>query len=106
MPDNYHDNFKTLQGKFVKIIPEFDIFGTIFSNSRSKRVIKADTIALRQHDIMQWMVDNNKFVDGKPLKRAEILRKAFENYTNSISDEEFNLFLENYASLLKKTWYK
>ncbi len=102
MPKNYHDNFKTLQGKFVKIIPEFDIFGTIFSSSREKRVIKADAVALRQHDIMHWMIDNDKFIDGKPLKRVEVLRKAFEDYANNISDEEFKLFLNNYADLLKK----
>lgn len=102
LPENYHDNFKTLQGKYVKIIPEFDIFGTIFSSSRKKRIIKSNAIALRQHDIMLWIVDGNKFVDGKPLKRVEILRKAFEDYANTVSDEEFALFLNNYESLLNK----
>lgn len=102
MPKDYHDSFKTLNGKYVKIIPEFDIFGTIFSNSRKKRVIKADGIALKQHDIMLWKVNKNKFVDGKPLKKAEVLRKAFEEYANNISNKEFELFLDSYASLLRK----
>ena len=102
MPKDYHDNFKTLQGKYIKIIPEFDIFGTIFSSSRKKRIIKANAIALKQHDIMLWEVDKNKFVDGKALKRVDVLRKAFEEYVDVVSDEEFELFLDNYASLLKK----
>lgn len=102
LPNNYHDNFKTLTGKYIKIIPEFDIFGTIFSSSRRKRVVKSNAIAFKQHDIMSWQVNNNRFVDGKALKRVEVLRKAFEDYANNISDEEFNLFLDNYAALLKK----
>ena len=102
LPENYHDNFKTLQGKYVKIIPEFDIFGTIFSSSRKKRIIKSNAIALKQHDIMLWVVDKNKFVDGKPLKRVDVLRKAFEDYANTVTDEEFELFLNNYENLLKK----
>ena len=102
LPENYHDNFKTLQGKYVKIIPEFDIFGTIFSSSRKKRIIKANAIALRQHDIMLWEVDRNTFFDGKPLKRVDVLRKAFEDYASTVTDEEFELFINNYANLLNK----
>lgn len=102
LPPNYHDNFKTLQGKYIKIIPEFDIFGTIFSSSRKKRIIKANAIALKQHDIMLWIVDGDRFVDGKALKRVDVLRQAFEDYANTVSDEKFELFLDNYASLLKK----
>lgn len=102
LPTNYHKLFKTLDGKYTKIIPEFDIFGTIFSSSRKKRVVKSSGIALMQHDPILWKVNGNKFVSGKQLKRVDVLRKAFEDLVNTISDKEFEQFIDSYASLLKK----
>ena len=102
LPKNYHDNFKTLKGKFIKIIPESDFFGALFSNPRKKRVIKANGVALMQHDPMNWQVQDNHFIPGTLNKETVLIRDIFENFINNVSDNEFKQFIDGLNETLAK----
>lgn len=96
LPKNYHDNFETLKGKYIKIIPEYDFFGVIFSSTRKKIVIKSDAFALMQHDGMTWQIKGNKFVRGTLNKESQYNRKAFNDFLRSIDKEQRKQFIDEF----------
>lgn len=94
--------FARIRRKYCKIIPEQAIVGTLFSNDAGYRVVKSYGAGMDQHDLMQWMIRNGRFVYRKDV-RGRNARKAaiFNRWMNSLSRQQTRLFVETLYRLLR-----
>ena len=94
--------FIRICGKYCKIIPEQAIIGTLFSNDAGYRVIRSYGTGMEQHDLMQWMIRNGRFVYLKDV-RGRNARKAdiFNRWVNSLSRRQIRLFVEMLYRLIQ-----
>lgn len=80
--------YDTVIEKSTKIIPEFDVFGSLFSHNKNTYVIKSDGVMLMQHDAFTWLVEGTKFVPGKLTEESKTIRKAFSDFLKKATPDE------------------
>lgn len=78
--------------KSTKIIPEFDVFGSLFAHNKNTYVIKSDGVMLMQHDAFTWQVEGTKFVSGKLTEESKNIKKAFSDFLKKASFDECEAF--------------
>lgn len=78
--------------KSVKIVPEFDVFGSLFAHNKNTYVIKSDALMLMQHDAFSWQVEGTEFIKGKLTEESKTIRKAFSDFLKKASLDECKAF--------------
>ena len=87
-------NFHYFEDRIVKLIPEFDVFGMLFSHTRHTLVIRANASALMQHSAMSWMVEGNTFLKGTLSEESRQFREKMNTFLSTVSKEECKNFCD------------
>lgn len=75
--------------KYIKIVPQDDIVGTIFDDDREHYVVKSDAFGFIQHDMFSWQVKDLSFIRCDSLDKGSIkLRKTINEYINKVPRNE------------------
>ena len=95
------DSYNLIKDKIIKIMPEFDIFGILFSSSKNTKIIKSDGFLVMQHSAMTWLVEGTKFIDGTLSEESKMIKQSFKEFINKASKEECRDFTVELFSALK-----
>lgn len=94
--------FLRIEDKYCKIVPEQSLIGMLFANYKKYRVVKSYRNGLIQHDLMQWKIQDGKFVYRKELYGRSNRRTAILNaWINSLTVEQIAAFVETLYELLR-----
>ena len=113
-----YEEIESIADKCIKIVPEFDFFGTIFDDDNIKHIIvKSNQFAILQHDAMSWLVEGNRFIKAKTISpESKVIKKGFNDFMKEVSldqrkefvNEVFNSFsalkVKNISELNKVTF--
>lgn len=80
LSEGFMDNLELLKDKYIKIVPEFDVIGTIYGFEMNKLVVKSDRFSLIQHDGLSWQVEGTHFIKGRASKDSKLIEKAFISF--------------------------
>ena len=91
------DQKKTLayfEPKIIKIVPEFDIFGILFSRIKNTKVIRSDGFTVMQHSAMTWLVEGKEFIPGTLSDLSITLKASLDSFLETMSQEECHSFCD------------
>lgn len=94
--------YEILKNKILKIVPEFDIFGVLFSSNKNTIVIKSDAFTIMQHDALSWQVEGINFVKGELSEESKMIKKAFKDFLASVGEKECEEFCDELFLALDK----
>lgn len=78
-----------LSCKYIKIVPQNDIIGTIFDDDKDHYIVKSNALGFFQHDMFSWQVDGLCFVRCDSLDKGSIkLRKTINEYIEKVPRRE------------------
>ena len=86
--------FAYFEPRIIKIIPEFDVFGMMFSRIPNTIVIKSDAFTLLQHSAISWLVEGKNFVPGTLSKESKALQKELDTMLNTLTPEQCHSFCD------------
>lgn len=96
------DKMKLIEDKYIKIVPENDLFGVIFDDDNKHSVVKSSAIGPYQHDMLSWLIKGNEFVKAKALSsNSKKLRKNFNDYINNVPKDELISITNSLFDFLK-----
>ncbi len=94
--------FCRIRRKCCKIMPEQAIVGAMFVNGSDYRVVRSYRTGMGQHDLMQWMIRDGKFVYLKEVRSKNARKSAiFNSWMDSLSRQQIILFVEMTYRLLR-----
>ena len=106
LPNDYKELFSLIEDKYVKFIPEFDFFGTIFDISRNNVVIKSNATGILQHQGYSWQVEGNGFVKGVESEDSKLIRNAFKDFFGCVDLSLRKEFVEEIFKAFDKAGIK
>ena len=53
--------FQEIKDRYIKIVPEFDVFGMIYDHCENLKIVKSDSSFLNQHAATSWQVMGKDF---------------------------------------------
>ena len=53
--------FQEIKDRYIKIVPEFDVFGMIYDHCENLKIVKSDSFFLNQHAATSWQVMGKDF---------------------------------------------
>ncbi len=86
------ENYQLLKDKILKIMPEFDLFGILFSSTKNTKIIKSDGFMVMQHSAMTWLVEGTKFVEGELSEESKMIKQSFKQFINKSTHDECEEF--------------
>lgn len=97
----YSKEFKSIENRYVHIIPDYSVVGLLLNNLNTKTV-KAKNKTILSHNIFYWEIDGNKFIKSKLSSFSKRLKIEIDNWIMQYSDEEKRDFIENLESICLK----
>ena len=104
-----------IQGRIIKIVPEFSIIGMLFEGNdtvngteqkvamNSGLIVKSSADGILQHDAFSWQIEGNHFATAQQLaEKAWIYNGIFDRWIESADFEERELFVRNFLMLWKQ----
>ena len=82
------EDYNAIKDKYVKIVPEFDVVGSIFDTSNKKIVIKSDAKGLGQHSGVTWQVEKNDFIRTTLDNDSILLSEVINNFLSKTTEED------------------
>ena len=102
MSEEAKENFEYFQYKYVKFIPEMDVFGTIFENERHHIIIKSDGLSVMQHDLLSWQVEGDHFVYGEKNTYSSLaIKEGIKEFLTTVSEADCKKFSNELFKALK-----
>lgn len=103
--DIYHDeNYKAIEDRIDKIVPESSLIGMLLFNNESYRVVRSRGIAVFQHDPFTWMIQNGQFRYKEEIhKRTVLQNKVVNQWVESMNAEERERFVETMFAIIRST---
>ena len=95
------DAYENIKGKIIKIVPEFDLFGVLFSKDYITKVVKSDAVMLLQHSAMTWQVEGTKFVETTLSEESKMIEVNYREFLDNASEEECKAFTEEMFDVLR-----
>lgn len=83
-----NEDYNAIKDRFVKIVPEFDVVGSIFDTSNNKIVIQSDAKGLGQHSGITWQIEKNDFVKTTLDNDSILLSEVINNFLSKTSEED------------------
>jgi len=90
------ESMNEFKDRFIKIVPSYDVFGTIFDEGKDFEhiSIKSDAFTVMQHDGLKWQVEGNKFVREKLKNESKTLIKAFDKFMKNVPTTQRENFVK------------
>lgn len=95
------DAYENIKGKIIKIVPEFDFFGVLFSKDYITKVVKSDAVMLLQHSAMSWLVEGTKFVETTLSEESKMIEVNYREFLDNANEEECKAFTEEMFDVLR-----
>ena len=95
------DTYENIKGKIIKIVPEFDFFGVLFSKDYITKVVKSDAVMLLQHSAMSWLVEGTKFVETTLSEESKMIEVNYREFLDNANEEECKAFTEEMFDVLR-----
>lgn len=95
------DAYENIKGKIIKIVPEFDFFGVLFSKDYITKVVKSDAVMLLQHSAMSWLVEGTKFVETTLSEESKMIEVNYREFLDNANEEECKAFTEEMFGVLR-----
>ena len=95
------DAYENIKGKIIKIVPEFDFFGVLFSKDYITKVVKSDAVMLLQHSAMSWLVEGTKFLETTLSEESKMIEVNYREFLDNANEEECKAFTEEMFDVLR-----
>ncbi len=96
------EGFHRIEDRFCKIVPEQSLIGMLFSCDRKYRVVCSYRQGIVQHDLMQWKIQNGRFVYRKEVCRGSSEKsKKLNEWMESMPREQVVMFVETLYRLIR-----
>ncbi len=96
------ETYHQIKDRIYKIVPEFDLFGILFSSNRNTKVIKSDGFMVMQHSAMTWLVEGTHFIQGELSEESKMIKPSLKEFLNKASREECREFVDELFKALKE----
>jgi len=86
--------FQSIKDKIIKIVPEYDIIGTIYDSDDYRHiVVKSEVNPIMQHSMGNWDVKGTKLVLSSYSESSLLIKKGFKNFLNNVEVEKRKQFV-------------
>ncbi|HPX32171.1 MAG TPA: DUF2974 domain-containing protein [Erysipelotrichaceae bacterium] len=87
--------------RYVKIVPEFSIFGLIFERPCKKIIVKSDNLLVLQHIAHSWLVQGNDFVRAEKITdEAIMVQVALNRFLEDVDLQQREKFINDFFNTL------
>lgn len=94
--------YERLQGKLVRIVPEFSVIGSLFEHEAPTKIVVSSASGLSQHDGFTWEVEGDSFTTRKELsKEAKFYNEIFDQWIESADREQRETFTKDLFDALE-----
>ena len=95
--------YQRIESKYVKIMPEFDLFGIIYDLNERKIIVSSSAIGIMQHSATSWNCLGNDFERVEDIsKQSKLFKLGIENYLKESKVEEREIMIEEIFASLKQ----
>lgn len=85
----------------MRYIPQDALVGLMLESEVPYVIVKSNANGLMQHSAMTWGIEDGQFIKmGKLTKNSQLNDQTFKKWTESVSDEELELFWNVFFELL------
>ncbi len=97
-------NYKLVEAKIVKIIPEGSMVGIIFDSIGDVKIVKSTMHSIMQHFPFTWKISGEKFAYTDKLSlNARNLDKTLNTWVNELDFEQRKMLVETIHSIVEAT---
>ena len=94
-------SYDTIKGRIRRIVPEYDVFGSLFQKEAPYKIVKSTAEGLAQHDGLTWEVKNDSFLKAEiSEEKYAPLGKSLDAWVGRVSLEERKAFTDDFFSAL------
>lgn len=87
--------YQEIKDRYIKIVPEFDVFGTIYDHCENLKVVKSDAFFLNQHATTSWQVMGNDFEYVNDINNeSKMIRDNLISFMNEVGLKKREDFVE------------
>ncbi len=87
------DRYNRISNKLVNIIPNYSVVGLLLNHSDNYIVVKSSKKGIGAHNLVYWMIDNNRFEKTELSNNSVLLEKSVCNWLDKYSDLEKEKFV-------------
>ena len=85
----------------MRYIPQDSLVGLMLESEVPYVIVKSNATGAMQHSAMTWEIEDGQFIKMEKLtKNSQLNDQTFEKWTESVSDEELELFWNVFFELL------
>lgn len=85
----------------MRYIPQDALVGLMLESEVPYVIVKSDAVGAMQHSAMTWGIEDGQFIKVEKLTKNSLLNdQTFKKWTESVSDEELELFWNVFFELL------
>ena len=85
----------------MRYIPQDALVGLMLESEVPYVIVKSNAVGAMQHNAMTWGIEDGQFVQMEKLtKNSQLTDQTFKKWTESVSDEELELFWNVFFELL------
>lgn len=96
------DEYQQLEGKLVKIVPEFSVVGQLFNRNNQNLIVKSNARNILQHDCMSWQIEGNCFLYADKLsEECMVYNRLFEQWIEKAEIPERERFVDDLFGALQ-----
>ena len=95
------EDFKKIQPRIRRFIPEFSIVGMLMHHNAKPIVIQSSGTGIRQHNAFNWQVEGTRFLRSLSLNpTAERFSESMKTWLEQMNLSERQLFIDDMFSVL------
>lgn len=94
--------YKSIENRFIHIIPSNSVVGLLLRHSGNYLVIKSNAKGLLSHDATTWEVNYDKFTKDKLTKFSKVLDEGVITWLDKYDDKQREIFIDCLFEVLEK----
>lgn len=96
------ENFRHIQPKIKKMIPQTSIIGRLLENTTEPSVVKSNELGIMQHNPLSWQLEGKCFEScGSTDKISDLFDETMSIWLNEMSFEDRKLFVDELFSVFE-----
>ncbi|MDO4421505.1 MAG: DUF2974 domain-containing protein [Eubacteriales bacterium] len=96
------ENFRKIQGRIVKIIPESSIVGRLLFNATEPVIVRSNETGIMQHNPLSWQLEGKEFETRDFTdKISDLFDETMTKWLDEMSFEERKVFVDELFSVFE-----
>lgn len=96
------EQFRTIQPRIIKVIPETSIVGRLLENAAEPVVIKSTEFGILQHDPMSWQLEGKHFETCSSTdKLSDLFDETMTKWLSEMTFEDRKVFVDELFSVFE-----